>query len=153
MRSSRILAVGLCALAASGCATKKHVSREVGEVNQKVDALSGEGERKKLLQAVETGAVRNERVEAARKLAGIGNLQTFERLVAVVQHRDFPNRDDEELDAVLGTVTKLGGVRAVRLLQELAERKTLLRLGRANTQRLSVAATNWLNELKKGRKA
>src|SRR5206468_5191185 len=36
------LAVGV---AVSGCATKKYVSREVGEVNQKVDTLATEVER------------------------------------------------------------------------------------------------------------
>jgi outer membrane protein OmpA-like peptidoglycan-associated protein len=45
MKSSGILAVALVAVAASGCATKKYVSREVGEVNQKVDTLSGEVEK------------------------------------------------------------------------------------------------------------
>src|SRR5689334_13650073 len=45
MKSSRILAVALVAVAASGCATKKYVGKEVGEVNQKVDTLSGEVEK------------------------------------------------------------------------------------------------------------
>jgi outer membrane protein OmpA-like peptidoglycan-associated protein len=39
MRSS-IVACLLASVALSGCATKKYVSREVGEVNQKVDSLS-----------------------------------------------------------------------------------------------------------------
>jgi len=38
------LAVGV-AVAVSGCATKKYVSREVGEVNQKVDTLATEVEK------------------------------------------------------------------------------------------------------------
>jgi outer membrane protein OmpA-like peptidoglycan-associated protein len=37
-----VLAAGL---AVSGCATKKYVGREVGEINQKVDNLSGEVEK------------------------------------------------------------------------------------------------------------
>ena len=37
-----VLAAGL---AVSGCATKKYVGREVGEINQKVDSLSGEVEK------------------------------------------------------------------------------------------------------------
>src|SRR3954469_8397861 len=43
----RALVVPLVAasLALSGCATKKYVGREVGEINQKVDALSGEVEK------------------------------------------------------------------------------------------------------------
>ena len=35
----------IAAVAASGCATKKYVGREVGEVNQKVDTLSTEVEK------------------------------------------------------------------------------------------------------------
>jgi outer membrane protein OmpA-like peptidoglycan-associated protein len=35
----------VAALAVGGCATKKYVSREVGEVNQKVDTLAGEVEK------------------------------------------------------------------------------------------------------------
>lgn len=48
MRSNvmRTLAVGaVVTLGASGCATKKYVSREVGEVNQKADNLSSEMEK------------------------------------------------------------------------------------------------------------
>jgi outer membrane protein OmpA-like peptidoglycan-associated protein len=42
----RTLALGaVVALGASGCATKKYVSREVGEVNQKADNLSSEMEK------------------------------------------------------------------------------------------------------------
>ena len=40
-----ILPCLLASLAVSGCATKKYVSREVGEVNQKVDSLSTEVEK------------------------------------------------------------------------------------------------------------
>jgi outer membrane protein OmpA-like peptidoglycan-associated protein len=36
---------GVAAVAVSGCATKKYVGTEVGEVNQKVETLSGEVER------------------------------------------------------------------------------------------------------------
>jgi outer membrane protein OmpA-like peptidoglycan-associated protein len=39
------LLAGLAGVAVSGCATKKFVSTEVGEVNQKVEALSGEVEK------------------------------------------------------------------------------------------------------------
>ena len=40
-----ILPLVVLSVAATGCATKKYVSREVGEVNQKVDNLSGEVEK------------------------------------------------------------------------------------------------------------
>jgi outer membrane protein OmpA-like peptidoglycan-associated protein len=40
-----LVAASVASLALSGCATKKYVGREVGEINQKVDALSGEMEK------------------------------------------------------------------------------------------------------------
>ncbi|MEO5761662.1 MAG: OmpA family protein [Vicinamibacteria bacterium] len=40
-----ILSVIVLSVAASGCATKKYVSKNVGDVNQKVDNLSGEVEK------------------------------------------------------------------------------------------------------------
>ena len=42
---SVVLSILIAAVAASGCATKKYVSREVGEVNQKVEVLTGEMEK------------------------------------------------------------------------------------------------------------
>ena len=52
------LAVGV---AVSGCATKKYVTREVGEVNQKVDNLSGEME--KTQQRVKSSETRIDAVD------------------------------------------------------------------------------------------
>ena len=40
-----LVAVSVATVALSGCATKKYVGREVGEINQKVDTLSGEMEK------------------------------------------------------------------------------------------------------------
>ena len=40
-----LVAASVASVALSGCATKKYVGREVGEINQKVDALSGEMEK------------------------------------------------------------------------------------------------------------
>ncbi|HZM50845.1 MAG TPA: hypothetical protein VFE68_10150, partial [Vicinamibacteria bacterium] len=40
-----LVAASVASLALTGCATKKYVGREVGEINQKVDALSGEMEK------------------------------------------------------------------------------------------------------------
>jgi outer membrane protein OmpA-like peptidoglycan-associated protein len=40
-----IVPVLVAGVAVSGCATKKYVSREVGEINQKVDTLAGEVEK------------------------------------------------------------------------------------------------------------
>src|SRR5258706_16363337 len=40
-----LVAVSVATVALSGCATKKFVGREVGEINQKVDTLNGEVEK------------------------------------------------------------------------------------------------------------
>lgn len=56
-----ILSVVVLGLAASGCATKKYVSRNVGEVNQKVENLSGEVE--KTQQRVKAGEERLDSVD------------------------------------------------------------------------------------------
>jgi peptidoglycan-associated lipoprotein len=40
-----LFVAGMAGVAVSGCATKKYVGTEVGEVNQKVDTLSGEVEK------------------------------------------------------------------------------------------------------------
>jgi hypothetical protein len=117
---------------------------------QTLEDLSGEGPRRRLLELVESGPARDERLAAARGLAEVGNALVFERLCALTQQKEFAQRDDEELDAILGAITRLGGVRSVRVLTELSERRSLL--GRKDTQRLSLAATNWLNELKKSRR-
>jgi outer membrane murein-binding lipoprotein Lpp len=45
MRNVVLPAVAVAGLLVSGCATKKYVGREVGEVNEKVDALSAEVEK------------------------------------------------------------------------------------------------------------
>ena len=50
-----ILPLVVLSVAATGCASKKYVSREVGEVNQKVDNLSGEVEKtQQRVKATET---------------------------------------------------------------------------------------------------
>jgi peptidoglycan-associated lipoprotein len=59
------------AVAASGCATKKYVGTEVGVINQKVDALSGEVE--KTQERVKRNEVRIDEVnqEAQQAKAGV----------------------------------------------------------------------------------
>jgi outer membrane protein OmpA-like peptidoglycan-associated protein len=60
----------LASVALSGCATKKYVSREVGEVNQKVDALSTEVE--KTQERVKRSEVRIDEV-SQQSQAGIAD--------------------------------------------------------------------------------
>jgi peptidoglycan-associated lipoprotein len=63
-----ILVVAILAVALPGCATKKYVTREVGEVNRKVDTLSGEVE--KTQQRVTKNEGRIEEVDS-RAQAGV----------------------------------------------------------------------------------
>jgi outer membrane protein OmpA-like peptidoglycan-associated protein len=56
-----ILPLVVLSVAATGCATKKYVSHEVGEVNQKVDNLSGEME--KTQQRVKSSETRIDSVD------------------------------------------------------------------------------------------
>jgi outer membrane protein OmpA-like peptidoglycan-associated protein len=64
-----MIAVAALAFGASGCATKKYVSREVGEVNQKVDAMGTELE--KTQERVKRNEVRIDQVGSEAQ-AGIG---------------------------------------------------------------------------------
>lgn len=63
-----ILSIVVLSVAATGCATKKYVTRNVGEVNQKVEDLSGELE--KTQERVKAGEVRLDAVDQQSK-AGI----------------------------------------------------------------------------------
>lgn len=56
-----VLSVVFLSVAASGCATKKYVTRNMGEVNEKVDNLSGEVE--KTQQRVKTTETRIDTVD------------------------------------------------------------------------------------------
>ena len=58
----RLTVLGLLAMAAAGCASKKYVTRQVGEVNQKVDALSADLE--KTQERVGRAEARIEQTEA-----------------------------------------------------------------------------------------
>jgi hypothetical protein len=120
---------------------------------EKLDEISGVADVRRLWEQLE-GPDRDQRIAAAgylRAHAAQGGQGAFERLCALVEKREFMQRDQEELDAFLGALTELGGVRAVRVLQELSERRSLL--ARKETQRLSASAGAWLAELRKrGRK-
>jgi peptidoglycan-associated lipoprotein len=65
-----LVAASVASLALSGCATKKYVGREVGEINQKVDTLSGEME--KTQERVKSNEVRIDDVDKQAQ-AGISD--------------------------------------------------------------------------------
>lgn len=65
-----LVAASVATMALSGCATKKYVGREVGEINQKVDTLSGEME--KTQERVKSNEVRIDDVDKQSQ-AGISD--------------------------------------------------------------------------------
>lgn len=70
MKKRIVLSVVVLSMAATGCATKKYVTRNVGEVNEKVDNLSGEVE--KTQTRVKTNETRIDSVDQQSK-AGIAD--------------------------------------------------------------------------------
>jgi len=129
------------------CAADPEHPQRAGLAREAVGRLTGEVEREQCLATIARGADREERVAAAARLREIGTPRAFERLGEIVQQRDFGGRDEAEIDAVLETLTGLGGLRSVRVLQELTRRTGLLR--RRETERLSTAASSWLESLRR----
>lgn len=115
-----------------------------------IDDVTGEGERRRLLQLLEKGTDKVAWLEAAKRLPAAADARTFDQLVALIQRRDFLQRDDQQVDAALGALTAIGGFRAARVLQELSEQRSLLT--RKDTQRVASAAARWLSRLGEAKK-
>jgi Domain of unknown function (DUF4388)/FHA domain len=105
-------------------------------------------ERKLLLAALVVGN-KEDRVAAAKRLGEIGDLKTFEFLCEMVKAKDFANREEDEVTEILNTLSELGGVRAVRTLEELSARGGVM--SRRGTKRLSKAAHDRLVEVRAGK--
>ncbi len=110
-----------------------------------IDDVTGEGERRRLLTILEKGTDKVAWLEAAKKLPAAAVPQTFDQLAALIQRREFLQRDDQQVDAALAALTAIGGFRAARVLQQLSEQRSLL--ARKDTQRLAGAAARWLTRL------
>lgn len=110
-----------------------------------IDDVTGEGERRRLLGVLEKGTDKVAWLEAAKRLPAAADARTFDQLAALIQRRDFLQRDDQQVDAALAALTTIGGFRAARVLQELSEQRSLL--ARKDTQRLAGAAARWLARL------
>ena len=127
-----LVAASVASLALSGCATKKYVGREVGEINQKVDTLSGEME--KTQERVKSNEVRIDDVDKQAQ-AGIsdakGSAQTAlkrateaERAEALrVEQRSTAlelKADLERMERTVQDVKAKRGTLAVRVAQSRA---------------------------------
>ena len=113
-----------------------------------LDVLSGAKERRDLMVMVlKVGPGKIERLAALERLVVLGGAPEFEKLRSLVSASHFPERDPDEVDAVLGAMTRLGKVRAVATLQELSKRRTRL-FNRKATKILVEHAKKWLTWLK-----
>ncbi len=135
--------------------------RELGEgrapperaalARQVLGRLTGEAQRLRYLVVIREDERRARRLAAARRLGelGVDDPVVFEQLAQLVLAPELAQRDDEELGELLALLVRLGGVRAVATLQQLAQRRTLV-FGRREAQRVREAALATLERLQRG---
>jgi hypothetical protein len=122
-------------------AGRSQAAREV------LDDATGEKGRRELVRIVISDPSEQRRLEALGQLEEAGNVRSFDDLAALVQDAAFAQREEVEIGRVLDLLVKAGSLRAVRVLQELAGRKTIL-FGRREAQRLSALARERLDGLR-----
>jgi hypothetical protein len=112
-----------------------------------LDVVTGERKRREMGRLLGESGDRHERLSAIGSLKSDGSSRAFEELVEVVSKPDFAQRDEEEQHLAFDALTELGGLRAVRVLQEIANRKSGL-FGRKQSEQLKRIAHAWLQRLK-----
>ncbi|RMG08892.1 MAG: hypothetical protein D6731_20895, partial [Planctomycetota bacterium] len=110
--------------------------------------VTGSFDRQKNLRVVASYPLKKDRLAALEKLRKDTDPSVFAGLAKVAEERAFAKRDADEVDAVLGALVDLGGMRALRVLQGLTERKTMV-FGRKDAAKVAAAARKWLGELKR----
>jgi hypothetical protein len=110
--------------------------------------VTGTFDREKWLHVLESFPLKKDRLEAAKHLSGDTGPEAFARISKLVATKAFAKRDPDELEAVLGALAAVGGVRSIAVLKQLTERKTML-FGRDATKRLAEAAQKALFQLRK----
>lgn len=105
-----------------------------------------EDESQTCLRALQDGQDKHDRLQAARRLRKLGDSEAFDALRLIVQSREFLAREEDEIEAILGTLSALGGLRAVSVLQELSKRRGLI--NRKGTVRINRAAASTLKALR-----
>lgn len=154
-------AVGMLALGGEGSQARKLLEEVVrsGEdtaratvAREVLDTVTGERARKKLLEVAVSDPDKRRRLLAVRKLKDEAGPTTFDDLREVVSAPDFAQREEDEMHMFLDALTSLGGLRAVKVLQDLAARRSLL-FGRKDAQRLRTLAEAWLRSLRDKQRA
>jgi len=112
-----------------------------------LDVVTGERKRRELGQILAAGDDRRERLSAIKLFKADGSSRAFEELAKVVSSAEFVQRDEEEAQLAFDALTELGGLRAVRVLQDITKRKSGL-FGRKQSEQLKQIAHAWLQRLK-----
>ncbi len=129
---------------AQGSSRSATIARDV------LDELTGEKGLRERLAVVLESPDRDARLAALEQLGRSPRPSLFDPL-ARLAHGDLSRRDAEEVDRVLGLLVAAGGLRAVRTLNDLADRRTGLLGAWSGPTPLQQAARRHLEALKQGR--
>jgi hypothetical protein len=120
-----------------------------GHARRALDERTGVRQRKDLLRTIREGTDAAARQEAWRALPSQPEAhESWNAVVEVVKGREFLDRDEEEQRVALEVLSALNPKEAPALLDELANRTSLLR--RRKTQKLGVLALKKLRHLSRG---
>lgn len=152
-------AVGMLALGAEGTPARRLLEEVVrsGEdspraavAREVLDTVTGERQRRTLLELARHDPDKRRRLLAVKRLKDEQHGQAFEDLSQIVLAPEFAARDQDEIGVFLDVLTALGGLRAIRVLQDLAARKSRL-FGRKDVLKLRDMADAWLRSLRQRR--
>ncbi len=115
-----------------------------------IDTVTGEKQRRERVRQLARSGSKAERLAALTELAERPNTKLFEELCTIALDAEFTQRDEDEVQAVLALVVRIGQLRAVRVLTELAGRKAGL-FGRKEIGRVAVIAKEHLDALRGAR--
>jgi hypothetical protein len=112
-----------------------------------IDTVTGEKQRRERVRQLTRSTSKAERLAALTELAERPTSKLFEELCTIALDAEFALRDEDEVQAVLGLVVRIGQLRAVRVLTELSGRKAGL-FGRKEIGRVAVFAKEHLDALR-----
>ncbi|MGE0708302.1 MAG: hypothetical protein AB7N76_18465 [Planctomycetota bacterium] len=124
-------------------------SDDIGPLAQdRVDELTGEVERRRLLAIVLEGTNSGARLSAIKGLRERPTPRVYDGLLPLLEGDALVERDPQEVEAILDLLVAAGGVRATRALGQLSERRLPLFRRRAETERLRSMASDRLRALR-----
>lgn len=112
-----------------------------------IDTVTGEKQRRERVRQLAKSGSKAERLAALAELGEKPGPKLFEELCAIALDAEFAQRDEDEVQAVLALVVRIGQLRAVRVLTELSGRKAGL-FGRKEIGRVAALAREHLDALR-----